>query len=244
MGVKLPALIAAVLVTLAIAACGSRSGGSTTGAGGPAARAVRHALAAIQNRAFRETFSEDITLDTSHLPSAEATRLRAFSGTVTGTADVVNSRNFRIVVTLHGVHEYVRAIGGQLSISQDGANYQPAPAPTTKQFSQLVSLAPGILGHIQNAKSLGTARLSGRTVNRYSATIPANAVAPAFSALNFGSGKPGPLSFTIDVDPSSGLPLRFSDAESASLDLSKLKRPGVTGVLSVRVTSVRNFRFR
>lgn len=238
-------LALAVTAGLTVAACGSSSSPGA-GASGPAARAVQHALVATQNRSYRETFSEDISLDTSGLPSAEAARLNGagVSGTIVGTADVANAKDFHIVVTLHGVRVYVRAVNGHLSVSQDGVNYQPAPASTSKLFSQLVSLAPGIVGHVQNATSLGTAQVSGQTVNRYSATIPGNAVAPVFSTLNVNFGSPGPLHFVVDVSRSSGLPVRVIDNEAASFNLAKLNKPGVTGSFSVKITSVRNFIYR
>jgi hypothetical protein len=225
---------------LAIAACGS----SPSGASSPAAHAVQRALAATEKRAYDETFSEHISLDTSHLPSAEASRLVGISGTIVGTADVTDAKNFHIVVTLHGLRDYVRSVNGHLSVSQDGVNYQPAPASTSKLFSQLVSLAPGIVGHVQNAASLGTALLAGQTVNRYAATIPSNAVTPVFSTLNVKFGTPGPLHFIVDVSHSSGLPVRVIDNESSFFNLDKLNRPGVTGSFSVKVNSVRNFTYR
>lgn len=227
----------AVAVLTSVAGCGGSSNNSAAG------RAVQHALVATQNRAYTETFTEDISLDTSGLPSAEAARLTSISGTIAGTAQVTDRKNFHIVVSLRGVRVYVKGVNGVLSVSQDGVNYQPAPASTAKLFSQLVSLGPGIVGQIKSATPLGTAQVSGQTVNRYSATIPGTAVAPVFSALNVNFGSPGAVHFTVDVSRSSGLPVRVSDDESASFDLSKLKRPGVTGSFSVRITSVRNFKY-
>lgn len=205
---------------------------------------MEHALLATHNRAYHETFSEDISLNTAGLPSALAARLSTIGGTVDGTAEVTDTKNFHVAVTLHGVRVYVRAVSGQLSESTDGVNYQPAPATTAKLFSQLVDLAPGIVGHVQSAESLGTARVAGQTVSRYHATIPGNAVAPVFSTLNVNFGTPGPLNLTMDVSRSSGLPVRVADEESSSFDLSKLHRPGVTGTFSVKVTSVRNYSYR
>jgi hypothetical protein len=209
----------------------------------PATRAVQRALAAIQNHAYHETFSEDVALDTSQLPSAERSALSSVGGTISGTAEVTDSKNFHIVVTLHGQRVYVRAAGGRLSISQDGVNFQPAPAATAQRFSELVNLAPGILKHVTNARSLGSAQVSGQAVNRYSATIPASAVSPTLSTLGPGAGTPGALKLTVYVSRASGLPLRFIDDESASEDLSKLGHPGVTGKLSVTVTGVREFSY-
>jgi hypothetical protein len=235
----LRALIAAMVAALAIAACGGSSSTGSRSAG----LAVQRALVATQNRAYTQTFTEKISLDTSGLPSAEAARLTSISGTIAGTADVTNSRNFHIAVTLRGVKVYVRAVNGQLSVSQDGVNYQPAPSSTAKLFSQIVSLGPGVVNHIGKATSLGTAQVSGQTVSRYSATIPGSAVAPVFSALNVNFGSPGAVHFLVDVSRSSGLPIKVSDVESASFDLSKLKRPGVTGSFSVTIASVRSFRY-
>lgn len=244
----LRALLASLGLIVAVAACGSSSsppgGSGTAGARGPAAQAVEHALVSTQNRSYRESFTEDISLDTSALPSALASRLTAVSGTIVGTAEVTNTKNFRITVTLHGVRVYVRAVDGQLSVSQDGVSYQPAPATTARLFSELVSLAPGIVGHVQSARSLGTATVSGQTVNRYSATVPGNAVAPLFSTLKVNFGTPGPLKFIVEVSRSTGLPVRVSDEETSSFNLDKLNRPGVSGSFSVRVTSVRNFTYR
>lgn len=244
MGVLLRRVTLAFATTMAIAACGSGSsgGGSATG-DSSAARAVEHALAAIQNRAFHETFTEHVALDTSHLPQAEANALSSVGGTISGTADVTDSRNFHIVVTLQGQRVYVRAAGGKLSVSQDGVSYRPAPAATAKRFSQLVNLAPSILAHVTDARSLGGTRISGQAVNRYSATIPASAVTPVFSTLGASSGAPGALKLTVYVSKSSGLPVRFIDDESASEDLSKLGHPGVTGTLAVTVTGTREFRY-
>ena len=237
-------VIVGMTMTVAAGVTVAGCGGSSSSAGNPAAaRAVQRALVATENRAYSESFSEDISLDTSGLPPAEASRLAAVGGTIVGTADVTNTKNFHVVVTLRGVKVYVRAVNGQLSVSQDGVNYQPAPAATAKEFSQLVSVGPGVAGHIENAGSLGTAQVSGQTVNRYTATIPGSALAPALSALNVKFGSPGPLHFTVDVSRSTGLPVRVNDQESASFDLSKLKRPGVTGTFSVNVTSVRSFSF-
>lgn len=210
---------------------------------GSATQAVEHALAAIQNHAYHETFTEHVALDTSHLPPAEKNELSSVGGTISGTADVTNSKNFHIVVTLRGQRVYVRAADGQLSISQDGVSYQPAPAATAQRFAELVNLAPGILHHVTDARSLGSAQVSGQPVNRYSATIPASAVSPALSTLGASAGTPGALKLTVYVSKASGLPLRFIDDESASEDLSKLGHPGVTGKLSVTVTGVREFSY-
>lgn len=238
-------LIASLTAALVLAACGSSSAPDTATVGNPAAaQAVQRALAATQKRSYRESFTEDITLNTSDLPSAEAARLNSVGGTIVGSAQVMNQKNFQIVVTLHGVKVYVRGMNGHLSTSEDGTDYQPAPATTAKLFSQLVSLGPGILGHVQDAKALGSAEVSGQAVNRYSAIIPGNAVSPIFSTLNVHFGSPGSLHFVIEVSRSSGLPVRVSDDESSSFDLSKLHRPGVTGSFSVKVTSVRNFIYR
>ena len=242
MGVVLRRLTV-VLVCWALGVAGCGGSGSGPGASAPATQAVEHALTAIQDRAYRETFSENVVLDTSHLPSSEASQLSSVGGTITGSAEVTNSRNFHIVVTIHGSRVYVRAVNGQLSVSADGVNYQPAPAATARRFSQLVNLAPGILGHVTNASSLGSAEVSGQPVSRYSATIPASAVTPAFSSLG-ASSNPGALRLTVYVSRTTGLPVRFIDDESASVDLSKLGHPGVTGTLSVKVTGVREFVFR
>jgi hypothetical protein len=243
-GFGLRRLTVVVAGALAVAACGSASGGGSTTGRGAAAQAVQHALAAIQKRAYHETFAEHVALDTSRLPPAEVNALSSVGGTISGTAEVTNSRNFRIVVTLHGQRVYVRAVGGQLSISQDGVKYQPAPAATAQRFSQLVNLAPGILNHVTNARSLGSAQVSGQAVSRYSATIPASAVSPAFSTLGASAGTPGALKLTVYVSNASGLPVRLIDDESATEDLSKLGHPGVTGKLSVTVTGVRDFTYR
>lgn len=232
-------LTAAPLTAIAIAACGS----SSSPAGSAAARAVEQALTATQHRAYHEVFTSDTSLNTSGLSSAVAARLTQVSGTIAGTADVTNPKNFHVVVSLHGVKLYVRAVNAQLEISQDGVNFQPAPAATAKLFSQLVSLAPGITSHIQEARSLGTAVVSGQTVDRYSATIPGSAVAPVFSTLNVSFGSPGALHMIVDVSRSSGLPVRVSDVESASFNLAKLNRPGLTGSFSLTATSVRNFTY-
>ncbi len=234
----------ASLTALVLAACGSSSPNSATVGNPAAAQAVQKALAATQHRSYRESFTEDITINTSGMTSAQASRLQSVGGKIVGSADVTNQKNFHIYVTLHGVKVYVRAVNGQLSISQDGTNYQPAPASTAKLFSQLVSLAPGILGHVRDAKALGATQVSGQAVNRYSAIIPANAVSPIFSTLNVHFGSPGSLHFIVDVSRSSGLPVQVSDDESSSFDLSKLHKPGVTGSFSVKVTSVRNFTYR
>jgi hypothetical protein len=239
------ALTAALAAAMILGGCGSRHqpAGDTTSAAA-AASAVRHALTATRDRSYHETFTEIVSVDASRLPSALAARLTAISGTIEGTADVANTKNFHIVVSLHGARVYVRSVNGTLSVSQDGVNYQPAPATTARQFSQLVSLVPGIVGKARDARYAGTTRIGSQVVSRYSATIPGNAVAPVFSALSVNFGSPGPLKFTIYVSRSSGLPVRVTDEEPSSFNLDKLHRPGVTGSFSVTVSGVRNFTYR
>jgi hypothetical protein len=174
----------------------------------------------------------------SGVPSHAAAQLKPLlpdlNQTITGQATVNGAGAVHAIERINDQTVNLQLVHGHVGLAGNIA-YVPMSDPNGGDVALLRALPTQLGEHLSDVRALGREQIGGMTLVRFQATAAGNAitslVTPYLSRPLAASVSANPIKLTIDIDPGTGAPVRMNMVGTMTVNLSSLRRVGLSGVV-------------